>query len=155
MKIDRTLEAVICHEWGHVLAFVIFGGNVDDIDGVIIENSLLNCDGHTIINPLCKMPTDRKILMLFGGIAAENICKYSRAFIHAGTDADKLNAIASKQAQREAKAKVLEALTPYKRTLQKLTADTIDDIKRGDSQTTYYRVFKDVLRDRLNTARGW
>lgn len=147
-SIDKQLQGVICHEWGHILAFVVFGGNPADVEGIVIENSLQVCNGHTNFNPLAPMEPKQEINMILGGIAAENICGYSRAFLHPGTDANRLDTLTTKEQQKTAKNRVLEVLTPYKTALDELTAATIEDYRR-EGCPEYFRVFKDVVIKRL------
>lgn len=144
MQPDKIFKTVVCHEFGHVLAFLLSGGQVADVDTIEFQNTAANVDGHTKINPLYDMPTDQKIFMLFGGIAAENVCGYSTAFLHPGTDADKLNTITDKGRQKTVKKAVLDALTPYKKTLDALTAATIADYTRQGCPD-YYRIFHDSI----------
>lgn len=144
MQPDKIFKTVVCHEFGHVLAFLLSGGQVADVDTIEFENTAANVDGRTKINPLYDMPTDQNIFMLFGGIAAENVCGYSTAFLHPGTDADKLNAITDKGRQKTVKKAVLDALTPYKKTLDALTAATIADYTRQGCPD-YYRIFHDSI----------
>lgn len=144
MQPDKIFKTVVCHEFGHVLAFLLSGGQVADVDTIEFQNTAANVDGHTKINPLYDMPTDQKIFMLFGGIAAENVCGYSTAFLHHGTDADKLNTITDKGRQKTVKKAVLDALTPYKKTLDALTAATIADYTRQGCPD-YYRIFHDSI----------
>lgn len=151
MQINKVFAAVVCHEFGHILAFLLAGGRAADVDTIEFVNDLATVDGHTKINPCISLTDDQKIFVLFGGIAAENICGYSAAFVHRGTDANKLNAIATKDRQKTAKNAVLDALRPYKETLERLTARAIADYTR-DGCPGYYRVFHDSVTEYLTAA---
>ena len=139
----------ICHEYGHILAFLLTGGKVADVYDVEIIDDGATVGGHTTFNPLFDMTDRQRAFVLFGGIAAENVCGYSTAFLHRGTDAAKLNKIMPRQQQKAVKREVLTALQPWKTAINDLTRATVADyVKQGKPQ--YYRLFHDSIITNIN-----
>ena len=156
---DKTTESVICHEWGHALAAYLLWGKecLDTIE--FIENGF-NVDGHTMLHytrydpdraeeiTIVDQTEKRYMVELLAGVAAENICGYSKVFLHKGTDADKTCAFMPNKKEREKiKDEVLELLEPHKASLEWLVKTTLEryPTERDESGCIYYRIFRNEL----------
>lgn len=147
MKMDKYTEAVICHEWGHaLLGYFLFGSR--SVESIEFRDNFLNLYGHTNMIYNNEPTEENQVLLLYGGITAENICGYSRVLMHKGTDADKICLLIPDKRQRSETGDIARnMLAPYKDSLEWLTKTTIEHYpkERDENGCIYYRIFHDEL----------
>lgn len=152
-RTDKALSSTICHEWGHALVNFLLYGEKSGLESIEIIDTVYRVDGHTSF--LAEdVSLENKIMILFGGIAAEHICGYTRVLMHRGTDAQKLKALLPQKRERDKYAeKVVSMLEPYKASLELLTHNTVEQLPERDNENCmYHRIIRDELRELLSEA---
>lgn len=159
-----NFDKTVCHEWGHILTTYLLG-KIENVSGLTFEITEEMFWGHTEFCPFeikdgkitsFEFSEDENVLVLFGGVVAENLLDYSKVFIHRGTDADKINAIIPKNQQHAYKERTKALLSPYKDVIERLTARTLKDYEEqaGGKQLYNYRLpnsfIKDWIKEELN-----
>ena len=148
------IEQIICHEWGHTLmAYNLLGMEI--IESIEIDDTFFEVYGHTNLSlwKVGDLTNEQKTLILFGGITAEKICKYTKSSYHKGTDWDKIRLLLPNTQERFFYAeKATKILLPYKEILEKITKDTLFfyPTERDSNKRIYYRLFRDEIATMIN-----
>lgn len=152
---DRLTKSIICHEWGHALIAYLLLGGAKSIQSIEFVDTFVGIQGHTNLFRE-KPPTKRQeIMILFGGMAAEKICGFTKVLTHRGTDANRLSALVpNKQERKQAGEAVIELLMPYKNSLEWLVTTTLEyfPTERDQNGYIYYRISKEELSNWIATA---